>query len=111
MRTTKYPKARINARSTLLQAQSNQVCGSGAKRYVAYAVAADGSRVPLDAVGIVVDLGGAELEIDLVIAHPLLVRKLRMAVRADGLLVVGPADAGSIQVAIEPFHGQRLRPS
>jgi hypothetical protein len=79
--------------------------------FEAYAVAADGSRRALDARSIVVDLGGAEVEIDLLHGRPVLARRLPIAARGEGVLVVGPGDASSICIAVEPRGGGRSRPS
>ena len=111
-RNMKKPRARSPAKKPVSPRGSSRELRNGiAASYVAYAVAADGSRQPLDAARIVVDLGGTEIEIDLTVAHPILAGRLHVAARGEGLLVVGPADASSICVAVEPICGGRLKPS
>jgi hypothetical protein len=66
--------------------------------YAAYAVTSDGTRRPIDALKIIVDLGTTELEVDLTVPHPVLAAQLRVAAQGGRLLVVGHGDAGSIYV-------------
>jgi hypothetical protein len=72
----------------------------GAASYAAYAVAADGSRRPLDAHSLIVDLGGTEVEIDLNSDLP---HQLNVSAAGDGLLVVSHGDAGSVHLSVQPF--------
>jgi hypothetical protein len=79
--------------------------------FKAYAIGADGVRHALDAHSIVVDLGGAEVEIGLFHGRPILAGQLDVHAVSDGVLVVGPGDASSICVSVEPHEGKRLGPS
>jgi hypothetical protein len=109
MRTTKTksPKTRPAPARTSTRAPRDGV----AAPFKAYAIGADGVRQVLDAHSIVVDLGGAEVEIGLFHGLPLLARQLQVGTLGDGVLVVGPGDASSICVSVEPHGGRRLRPS
>ena len=73
--------------------------------YKAYAVARDGSRRLLDARRIIVDIGDGVFELDLEVVRPALRRKL--PVRANGVLIIGPADASSICIGIEKFGDRK----
>jgi hypothetical protein len=64
--------------------------------YAAYAIASDGTRRPVDAITIVIDLGTTKLEIDLTAPPPVLAAQLRVAARGERLLVVGHGDGGSV---------------
>jgi hypothetical protein len=105
-------KATKRRRSSPRKTKSSTETRNGVSApYRAYAVAADGSRQLLDDRRIVVDLGGTEVEIDLLHGHPILAGQLRVAARGGGLLVVGHGDASSVYVAVEPICGRRLNPS
>lgn len=81
--------------------------------YKAYAVTPDGTRVLLDAVAIVIDLGHSEVQLDLVARHPILAGQLHIAASETHLLIVGHGDACSVYVGVEPFDSResRLRPT
>ena len=91
------PVAKVAARRS-----SRERAPGHAAPYAAYAVSADGSRHAIDARRIIVSLGHAELEIDLVVAHPILAGRLGVSTRG-GLLTLGPGDAGSVYLAVQPF--------
>ncbi len=86
------------------------VVGDGvAAPYAAYAITAGGSRRLLDAAFIVIDLGSAEVEIDLTVAHRILSGQLRVAARSEGCIVVCHGDADSIHVGVRPVKERRPR--
>jgi hypothetical protein len=69
-------------------------------RRPAYAVAADGSRRPIDAEAIVLNLGVGEIVIGLTVDSAFLEQRVRLHTPNDRVLVVGPGDARSIYLGL-----------
>jgi hypothetical protein len=74
------------------------------EKYSAYAVTENGERRRIRAQSIIVDLGNAEVQIDLYVPRPVLAGQLRLADRGDGILVVGHGDAGKIHIRVETLR-------
>jgi hypothetical protein len=94
-------KPRPTARRSSRRA-SRTVPEGGHAAYKAYAVGADGSHRLIDARSIIVDLDGAQVEIDLKVARPVLAHQLRVSARGENkLLIVGHGDASSIYLLVQ----------
>jgi hypothetical protein len=104
---SKRRKATSRTERDIRTASSTEGAGLGAL-YKAYAVAADGSREPMEATSIVVDTGVGEVKVGLEVLYPILRGRLRVGV-GDGLLVVGPGDASSIYVCAKPWKRSKRR--
>jgi hypothetical protein len=81
--------------------------GEAPAPYTAYAIAADGSRHVLNARYIVVDIGLARVRMDLQPSSPVMSGKLHVTVEGEGILMVGPGDANSINLGVAPSRSGR----
>jgi hypothetical protein len=74
-----------------------------------FIVGANGRKRRVSGSHILVDLDGYRLKIDLICALPSMRSRLHVGVDGDGTLIIGPGDAGSGYVGVEPSRGPRQR--
>jgi hypothetical protein len=80
------------------------------KLYAAYAVQADGTRQPIDARSIVIELPGGELEIDLATDRgAAVVGRLNVRLLRGLPLVIGPGDGGSTYLCTQTAARRQTR--